>query len=353
MNNKRVVVRTDKNHWKMSDEEIAILKSINSKVFMIELPQEIENYNNGNEIFNAEAIIVSNGYIQKKELDILKNLRIVSRMGTGVDKIDLVYATKLGIVVSNTPDFCVNEVADHVMAMLLALNRRLFLWDASFRKCTESKEAWEHIKNMQNQGEHPIRIAGNRLGLIGFGNIARMVSIRAKSFQLEVWAYDPYVSEEVFEKYGVKKASMNEIFKNCEFVSVHIPLNKDTYHLIDKKYFKLMKPKATFINTARGGVIAEEDLILALKEKWIWGAGIDVFENFEVHGPNVCKIDSLYFKLDNVILTPHIAVNSDKSFLESQKVSANNIVDALTGYWPKYVVNKEVVPKYPLNKKYE
>ena len=346
-----IIIRTDKDHWKVSDEEKRILETIKPKIYEIELPEEIDNFNHAHEIFDAEAIITSNGRITKAVINKLKKLKVISRMGTGTDKIDVEYSTKLGILVINTPEFCVNETADHVLAFLLATNKKLFMWDSLLRKCNKSMKAWTEIKKNQVQNKFPIRISSRKLGIIGLGRIGRAVATRAKSFGLEVWAFDPYIEEDIFKEYQVKKASMESIFKNCEFISVNAPLTDETYHIINRKYFKMMKPEAIFINTARGAIVVEKDLIEALEKRWISGAAIDVFENFEVHGPDICIIDSPYFKLDNVILTPHISVNSDKSFLESQKTSAENVVDVLTGFWPKYIVNNDVVPKYKLKQK--
>ena len=345
-----VIIRTDSQNFKMTQTEREILNSIGAKIYEIELAEEIYKFDEDSEIFNAEAIIVSNNYVKEDLINRLKNLKIIGRMGIGVDKIDIDTATKNGVLVANCPKFCIGEVADHVMAFLLACNKMLIKWDKLFRKCALSEKAWDEINELQNDDNHPIRICRKKLGLIGFGNIARAVAERARPFGLEIWAYDPYIDKKIFEKYKVKERTMEEIFKNCEFVSLHIPLKKETHHLIDEKYFKMMKPEATFINTARGQIIVEEDLVRALKEKWISWAAVDVYEYFAVHGSNLCKVDSSYFGLDNAILTPHVSANSKDSFNEVKKTSAENVVRVLTGYWPEDYVNKDVIPKNKLQK---
>ena len=345
-----VIIRTDSKNLIMTQTEREILSSIGAKIYEVELAEEIYKFDEDSEIFNAEAIIVSNNYIKEDLINRLKNLKIISSMGIGVDKIGIDTATKNGVVVANCPKFCIGEVADHVMAFLLAGNKTLIKWDKLFRKCALSEKAWDGINELQNADNVPIRICGKKLGLIGFGNIARAVTERARPFGLEVWAYDPYVDKKIFEKYKVKESTMEAIFKNCEFVSLHIPFKKETYHLIGKKYFKMMKPEATFINTARGQIVVEEDLIRALKEKWIACAAVDVYEYFAVRGPNLPKVDSPYFELDNVILTPHISANSKESFNEVTKTSSENVVRVLTGYWPEDYVNKDVIPKNKLQK---
>lgn len=347
---KHIIIRVDNQSLKMTPKEREILNSIGVKIYELELVDEIDKFDKDSEILNAEAIIVSNNYIKADLISRLKNLKIISRMGIGTDKIDIEAATKNGVVVANCPKFCIGEVADHVMSFLLACNKMLIKWDNLFRKCALSEKTWDGINELQNDENNPIRICGKKLGLIGFGNIARAVAERARPFGLDIWAFDPYVGKKIFEKYKVKKSTMEEIFKNCEFVSLHIPLNKETYHLIGKEYFKIMKSEATFINTARGQIVVEEDLIHALKEKWISWAAVDVYEYFAVRGPNLGKIKSPYFDLDNVILTPHISANSKDSFDELRKTSAENVVRVITGYWPEDYVNKDVIPKFKLRK---
>ena len=142
-----------------------------------------------------------------------------------------------------------------------------------------------------------------------------------------------------------------DIFKNCEFISIGIPWTEETYHMIDEKYFRMMKPNSVFINTARGQVVKEEDLIKALKENWISCAGIDVFEYVTCYGPDLKRVESPYFELDNVILTPHISAFSFEAGDEVRETSADNVIRLLTGYWPKDYVNHDVIPKFPLKKK--
>lgn len=346
---KYIILRANFKTTEISKKELEILNTVDTMIFKVENFSELNKYEKDHSIFDAQAVITNSAYISRDLIKRFNSLILISRTGTGVDHIDVDAATENGIIVANCPRFCVGEMADHIMAFLLTSNKMLFRWDKLFRKCTKSKKAWEEI-GMQRE-KYPIRIAGKRLGLIGFGNISRAVSERAKPFGLEVWSYDPFVKDEVFKQFGVKKVDIVEIFKNCEFISVSIPFTEATYHMVDKKYFKMMKPEAIFINTARGEVVEEKDLIKALKEKWIAGVAIDVFEYFRAYGSNLEKVVSPYFELHNVILTPHIAACSVESIDEVKETSARNVVRVLQGYLPEDYVNKNVIPKYPLIKK--
>lgn len=352
---KHVIIRTNIKGFAPTKKELEILSSINSKIFQIENLTDIDSYDSNSSIFDAEAIIISYEHVEKEIFEKLRNLRIISKMGIGVEIVDVGAATKNGVVVANCPRFCVGEIADHIMAFLLACNKRLFKWDKMIRRSAVTKKVWDDIQYERDQNS-PIRISGKRLGLIGFGNIPKAVSERAKPFGLEIWAYDPYVKKEIFKKYEVKEKGIDDIFKNCEFISIGLPWTQETYHMIDKKYFNIMKPNAVFINTSRGQVVEEKDLIKALKEKQISYAGIDVFESIACYGPNVKKADSPFFDLDNVILTPHISGASVESLDEVRETSAENVIRVLTGYWPKEVeytknyVNHDVIPKFSLKK---
>ena len=159
--------------------------------------------------------------------------------------------------------------------------------------------------------------------------------------------------KDVLADYKVEKEErIEDIFKECDFISIHLPLNEKTYHMIDKNLFKLMKKEAVFINIARGEVVNEDDLITALRSGIIEYAFIDVFENMKVYGKDLNKVDSPYFKLDNVLLTPHIAACSIESMEEVKVTSAENVIKVLSGIRPEEeeIVNKSVFPKYPLKK---
>jgi D-3-phosphoglycerate dehydrogenase len=246
----------------------------------------------------------------------------------------------MGIIVTNVPDFCISEMADHTMALILSIARKIVILDKRTRNCEWGARVRENLK----------RINGKSLGLIGFGHIAREVALRAKPFGLTVFAYDPYISREIFKECGVKKESLNYIIENCDFISLHIPLSKETYHIIGEKELRSMKRSAVLINTARGAVVDEDALMQALSEGWIAAAGIDVYEKIYVFDESEKKVDSLLFELENVVLTPHAGGCSDEALEEVKEKAVNEVIRVLTGKWPKNCVNPTVIPRFPLTK---
>jgi D-3-phosphoglycerate dehydrogenase len=186
-------------------------------------------------------------------------------------------------------------------------------------------------------------IYGQTLGLIAFGNIARVVATIARPFELRVIAFDPFVKQETADEYGVTLVSLEELLRESDFISMHTPLSEATYHLMGEAQFRMMKPTALFVNTSRGRTVDEVALIKALREGWIAGAGLDVTEK-EPPDP-----DNPLLTLDNVILTPHIASASDKAGVERARWMGIEVGRVLNGQWPMHgLVNKNVKPRAPL-----
>jgi len=264
--------------------------------------------------------------------DVLANaprLKAVLRYGVGVDTIDLDAATEYGVMVVNFPDFCTREVANHALALMLACSRKLLRLDRALRE-----EGW--------QASRAIRIPSGTIhdetvGLLAFGNIARAFAQRAHALNMHVIAYDPYVPEAVFAEAGVESVTLEDLAKRSDYVSCHLPATAGTRGLIDAKFFNHMKPTAYFINTGRGSVVVDADLIRALQEKRIAGAGLDVYET-EPIGP-----DHPYCRLGNVILTPHIASFADETFAALYRRVGQAALDVLEGKVPKFVANREVL----------
>ena len=257
-----------------------------------------------------------------------------------MDNIDTATATEKGIVVTKVPDYCNNEMAEHTMALILGVARKIVKMNKNTKNCKWSSRESEHLR----------RISGKSLGLIGFGNAGCNVAIRAIPFGLKVYAYDPYVDESEIKKYKVESASFEYIIKNCDFISLHVPLNSKTHHLIGEPELKSMKKDASLINTSRGAVVDEDMLVKALKEGWIKSVGIDVFEKINPFDESEKKIDHPLFHIDNVILSPHCAACSDESLVEVKQKYIKGVIDVLSGRWPKNCVNPDVVPRYPLSK---
>ncbi len=267
----------------------------------------------------------------------LPNLKAICALGIGVDDFDVDAATELGIVVINLPRVFHREVAAHTWALLLALVRQIVPLDAAMRA-----RAKDPTTPLRPAIPHH-HLYGQTLGLIAFGNIARVVATIARAFELRVLAYDPYVVPEVAAEYGVTLVGLEELLRESDFVSMHTPLTKETYHLMGEAQFRLMKPSALFVNTSRGRTVDEPALIKALRERWIAGAGLDVTE---IEPPTP---DNPLLTLDNVILTPHIASASDKARVERARWLGIEVGRVLNGQWPlNGLVNRGVKPRVPL-----
>jgi D-3-phosphoglycerate dehydrogenase len=270
--------------------------------------------------------------ITGKTLDALPKLRFIGAAGIGVDFVDLPAATERGVVVFNLPGVIHREVAAHAMALLLCLVRQII-------------PANEAVKSGQwrPQRRSIPHLYGQTLGLLSFGSIPRTVAREAQAFDMQVIAHDPFVPDDVIRAAGVEPVGMDDLFRRSDFVSVHTPLSPETYHLVGERHFRLMKPSAYFINTGRGKVVDEAALIRALQEGWIAAAGLDVLEQ------EPAARDNPLLKMDNVILTPHMASASDFAGVERRKRLGEELARCLAGHWPKYgLVNRGVRPKQPL-----
>ncbi len=285
---------------------------------------------------DADAIITETAKITRKVMEALPKCKVIVRYGVGFDTIDVDAATDNGIIVVNVPDFCWEEVSNHAIALLLACAKKLV-----FLNNYTKQSRWIEGKRAQA----PMgSIYGQTLGIIGCGNIGRMTGKKAQCFGLKILGYDPYVDKSLAEESGITLVSLPELLKESDFVAVHTLLSKETWHLIREKEFKQMKPTAYFINTSRGSVVDEPALIKALQEKWLAGAGLDVFEKEPV-GP-----DNPLLKMDNVVVTPHSASYSDVAFKRLRTSVGQEAARVLSGRWPKNVVNKTVKPKVNLVK---
>jgi D-3-phosphoglycerate dehydrogenase len=255
---------------------------------------------------------------------------VIANGGVGVDRIDLDAATERGIVVTNVPDVFVEEVAVHAMMLLLACAKKVINLDKAVRE-NRWGSARGYLQPMP-------RVVGDTLGLIPFGNIPRLVAKKAKGFDMHVIAWDPYVSDEVFAQAGVERVTdLADIFKRSDWISSHLPLNEATKGMLNYDLFSQMKPTGYFINTGRGPTHNEADLIRALQEKKMAGAGLDVMEQ-EPTLP-----DNPLHAMENVVLTPHTASVSDIGNVRRRQRVGHEIAAVLQGQLPFAVVNKEVL----------
>jgi D-3-phosphoglycerate dehydrogenase len=274
----------------------------------------------------ADGLLNQYSLLTRRVLENLPKCKAVARYGVGVDSIDLRAATDLGIVVANVPDYCMDEVANQTIAMLLALMRKVTFFDQKVKS-----GQWDF-----RQGRPIHRLKGRTMGLVGSGRIGLEVAKRLAAFGVNVIAFDPYIKK---APEGVELKDLDIVLKESNFISIHCPLNDSTRHLIGKREFKKMEKKPFLINISRGPIVDEKALIQALKEGLISGAGIDVLEKEPPDSQNPL------LKMDNVILSPHIGYYSEESISELKRRTAEGVSSVLLGKWPKSVVNPEVIGK--------
>lgn len=271
---------------------------------------------------DADAIIVCYARLSGDVLRQLTRCKVIGRTGLGVDNIDLPAAKERGITVTYVPDYCLHEVSDHAIALLLALARKIV-----FANKLVQSGRWELPPLV------PIRrLTGQVLGLIGFGNIPRRVAPKAQAFGLKVVTYDPYVPQEQLTAAGVEGVSFDRLLELSDFISVHAPLTPETRGLLNAAAFAKMKKGVLVINTARGPLIDEAALVAALDAGQVGGAALDV-----VAVEPLAK-DSPLLGRDNVILTPHTAFYSVEALQELQSKAATDVARVLNGEPPVYPV---------------
>ena len=288
---------------------------------------------------SSDALLVVSAKIRRESIDELKQCAVIVRYGSGTDNIDTEYATERGIIVANIPDFCLSEVADHTMTLILALARKLLRMDRHTRQGFWQARASENVR----------RISGKTLGLVGFGAIAQNVARRASAFDMNIIAHDPHIDRSRAQSLDVRAVELEELLEQGDFVSLHAPLNRHTRHMIGEVQLRTMKPDSFLVNTARGGLVDEDALVRALTEGWISGAGIDVYENLPMFDPNPAYVHHPLFELDNVILTPHSAGTSVESLEQLMLSGAREAITVLNGHAPHNWVNPNVIPKFPID----
>ena len=252
--------------------------------------------------------------------------RCIVRLGIGYDSVDVAAATQEGILVCNAATYCVDDVADHAVALLVGSVRHL-----------SRQDRWIRAGKWDRTGARPARRLGGRtLGLVGFGRIARAMAQRVSGFGLTLLAYDPFVEAEFMAGFGVQKTDLDGLLTRSDFISIHCPLTDDTHHLLDSRAFGLMKDGVFVVNTSRGPIIEEAALVEALRVGKVWGGGLDVFEQEPL------PLDSALREFDNLIFTPHVGANSEESRSDLYRAGYQIAVDVQQGRWPQGIVNPEV-----------
>lgn len=311
--------------WDSLDIERSVLDPLNAELIVAETGDEIELLRLAPE---ADAILTNWKTVSAAVLDAAPRCRIVSRYGVGVDNIAVERATELGILVTNVPDYCVEEVSDHALALLLACARSL----AQFDRATH-KGAWDL------PGGRPLyRLRGRTLGIIGYGRIGAALAGKAVCLGLRVLAYSPRVEEG--ERDGITfTRNLTWLLSESDYVSLHVPLTPDTRVMVNAVFLGQMRSGAFLINTARGGIIDEPALVEALQTGVIRGAALDVL-TVEPPAP-----DHPLLGLPNCLITPHAAFTSVESLAELEQRAAYHVALALQGELPPHVVNPAVLDR--------
>jgi len=276
---------------------------------------------------DADAIINTYAKLTAALIDKMKKCKLIIRNGIGVDTIDVEAASKKGIMVANIPFYCIDEVATHAVTLLLDCNRKA-----------------TYLNNAVKAGKWDVKLAipiysleDKVLGLMGFGKIAQLVGKKMIPFGMKIIAHDPYVSQSIGDKYGVTLVSFETLLRESDYISIHCPLLPQTRGVFNYEVFKQMKKTAYIINTARGPVINEKDLIIALQEGEIAGAGLDVLETDGVDSNNPL------LKMDNVIITPHSGWYSEESIKRRRTQTIENVIQVLHGGKPDSFVNENSI----------
>jgi D-3-phosphoglycerate dehydrogenase len=305
--------------------EIAAIRDAGGELVLANCASEAEVIEQAKE---AEVILVSwSKFVTPAVMDALPKLRLIARWGVGYDMIDAEAATARGIAVVNTPTYCGDEVAEHAIALLFACARRV---------------VWAHERMRAGAYQAPPytvrRLAGRTLGIIGCGRIGSKVAARALALGLNVIAYDKYRPAEELRALGVVPRSFDEVLSASDYVTLHVPLDASTRHLIDADALAKMRPEAMLINTSRGAVIDQNALVAALEDGQIAAAGIDVFESEPLPADHPLR------KLEHVVLTPHVAAWSEDSIERLRAEMCENVAEWIATGWNHKIVNPEVRP---------
>lgn len=271
--------------------------------------------------------------LDAQAIGLAKHLKVISTSGFGTDAIDISAATKHGIVVVNNPGLSTTAVAEHTICMILALAKKLTF----LNQCVKTGNYL-----IRNQIQ-PMQLEGKTLGIVGLGRIGSAVASKCSTaFQMRILAYDPYVLPNKAEAVGGSLVkNLDYLLAESDFVSLHPELTDETYEMFALEAFQKMKPTAFLINTSRGKIVREQDLVIAIGEKWISGAAIDVFE------PEPPAKDNPLYDFDNVILSPHLAGVTPEAAKAATLSAANQILQVLQGKKPPHIVNLEVWPNFP------
>ena len=312
--------------WPSTEPEREVLAQIGAEI--IEAPDGSED-TLASLAVDCDAIMTCFAQVTERVVRSAEKCMVISRYGVGVDNIAVDTATELGIPVTYVPDYSVDEVSDHVMALLLTWNRQVGFYD---RVAKEGR--WEGTRSPVPL----VRLRGRTMGIVGLGRIGRSVAAKSLAFGLEVLAHDPFLPVDGPRPQGVELVDLPNLLERSDYISLHTPLNDETRGLISTAELALMKSSAFLINCARGPIIDEAALYVALRDGKIGGAGLDVMEQA------LPPADHPMFQLDNLLVTPHVGFLSQESVHELEVRTAKATVDVLQGRMPEFLVNPPVLP---------
>jgi D-3-phosphoglycerate dehydrogenase len=326
-NNAKTVVITDYDYGDVAIER-AIIEGAGLKLTAAHCKTEDEVIDVARD---ADAVIAQYATVGAKAIGAFTRCQVIARYGTGVDIVDVDAATRRGILVTNVPnDWCENEVADHAMALLLAVGRKICAYDQACRAGT-----W------QWQTGYPIhRLRGSVLGLLSFGAIAQAVAARARGFGMRVITHDPYLPAPEITARGATPVSFGALLEQSDYLVVQAPLTKETHHLIGEPELRRMKPTAFLVNTARGPIVSDDALYRGLREGWIAGAGLDDIEEEPAKQRDWKPVNPL-LTLPSIVVTPHAAYYSEEAIHTVRDFAAHEVVRVLTGQPPVSPVNAD------------
>jgi len=317
-----LVIHTDPHHTDFRHEQ-AELDAIGATLRPLNVTSEAEV---AAACRDADALLVTYAKIGKVALAGMPKLKIVVRTGVGYDSLDVPAATERKVMVANVPDYCISDLAEHTMALLLTWWRRTAELDQQVRT-----EGW-------GRPLKPVyRLEGKTLGVLGMGRMGQAVAARAGGFGLKLVGYDPYTPSAAFAAVGVEPVSLESLLRTSDIVTIHALLSAETRGIICQKTLRQMKPTALIVNTARGGLIVTDDLVRALQEGWIAGAALDVTD------PEPLPMGHPLRNLPRVLVTPHAAWYSEEAEPELRRRAARTIVEALRGERPASLLNPGVL----------
>lgn len=306
------------------DIEKDILRSLGEKTQFFESSALLSEEELINLCHDADAIIVNRSYMTKKVIGALTKCKVIARYGVGLDNVDVAEATKRGVAVANTPGYCVDEVSEVAVMMILMLMRMAI---HAHQKALNDSWSLEDVKEIES-------ISGKVIGVLGFGAIGQAFTKKIQAFSpKEIKVVSKHLGESEAEKLGLTLSGFEEALRESDVISLHWPMSRETEKIINKKTLSMMKKNALLINTSRGRLIDEVDLVEALEQGVIKGAGIDVFENEPFEKDHPIK------KLKNVVLSPHLAFYSKESLNKMKTLAANGVLDILTKGKSKYKIN--------------